>query len=112
MDDFRAIYRILKTLSRAIDEEEFDPACLSAEALKVSERRRNALLVMLVENGYVEGVEAVRYRSSADPWPRARLVAPRITLKGLEYLQENAIMRRCADAALGVADRALGAVMG
>lgn len=107
MDDFRAIYRILKTLSAAIDDEEFDPARLSAEALKVSERRRNALLVMLVENGYVDGVETVRYRSDPDPWPSARLVAPRITLKGLEYLQENSIMRKCASVALGAVGAAV-----
>ena len=107
MDDFRAIYRILKTLSDAIDSEEFDLSRLSAEALGISPRRLNALLVMLSENGYVDGVEAVRYASSADPWPRARVGAPRLTLKGLEYLHENAVMRRCARVALGVVEKAL-----
>lgn len=33
MDDFKAVYRILKTLSDAIDDDEFDPARLSAEEL-------------------------------------------------------------------------------
>lgn len=107
MDDFKAVYRILKTLSDAIDDDEFDPARLSAEELGVAPRRLNALLVMLAENGYVDGVEAVRYRSSADPWPHARVGAPRITLKGLEYLHENGVMRRCANVALGIADRLL-----
>lgn len=114
MDDFRAIYRILRTLSDAIDDEEFDPARISAEALHLSERRRNALLVMLVENGYVMGVKSVQYGSSHDPWPQAHLVAPRITLKGLEYLCENSLMQRCARRALGVAEpaaAALGAVL-
>lgn len=83
MDDFKTAHRILKTLSDAIDDE-FDPARLSAEELGVAPRRFNALLVMLAENGYIDGVEAVRYRSSADPWPHARVGAPRITLKGLE----------------------------
>ena len=50
MDDFRAIYRILKTLSDAIDDEAFDLARLSAEALGVTPRRLNALLVMMTEN--------------------------------------------------------------
>ena len=103
MDDFRAIYRILKTLSDAIDDEAFDLARLSAEALGVTPRRLNALLVMMTENGYVDGVEALCYQSGADPWPRARVTAPRITLRGLEYLHENGVMRRCAELALGVA---------
>lgn len=107
MDDFRTIYRILKTLSSAIDCEEFDPERLSPNALNVSERRLNALLVMLAENGYVDGVAVKRYIDSSDPWPQARMTAPRITLKGLEYLHENSLMRKCADMALGIANRAL-----
>lgn len=103
MSDFRVIYRILRELSDAIDSEELDPDRLTPAAVGASERRFNALLVMLVENGYVEGVTARRYVSSHDPWPRAQLVAPRITLKGLEYLHENSIMKRCAEVALGVA---------
>ena len=35
MDDFRVMYRILKTLERAMDLDEFDAARLSAEALGV-----------------------------------------------------------------------------
>ena len=61
MSDFRVIYRILRELSDAIDAEEYDPRRLAAEAVGTSERRFNALLVMLVENGYVEGVTARRY---------------------------------------------------
>lgn len=103
MNDFRVIYRILRELSAAIDADEFDPQRLTPEAVGTSEKRFNALMVMLVENGYVEGVTARRYVSSPDPWPRAQMVAPRITLKGLEYLHENSIMKRCAEVALGVA---------
>lgn len=103
MSDFRVIYRILRELSDAIDADEFDPQRLTPGAVGASDRRFNALMVMLVENGYVEGVTARRYASSPDPWPRAQVVAPRITLKGLEYLHENSIMRRCAEVAVGIA---------
>ena len=64
MSDFRVIYRILRELSDAIDAEEFDAQRLTPDAVGTSERRFNALLVMLVENGYVEGVTARRYVSS------------------------------------------------
>ena len=60
MGDFQAIYRMLKTLSDAIDGEEFDASRLSAEAMGVTPRRLNTLLVMMAENGYVDGAEAVR----------------------------------------------------
>ena len=103
MSDFRVIYRILRTLSDAIDAEEYDPQRLTPEAVGASERRFNALMVMLLENGYVEGVAARRYASSRDPWPTAAIVAPRITLKGLEYLHENSLMKRCAEMAVGIA---------
>ena len=103
MSDFRVIYRILRELSDAIDAEELDPQRLTPEAVGASERRFNALMVMLVENGYVEGVTARRYASSRDPWPKAALVAPRITLKGLEYLHGNPLMKRCAEVAVGIA---------
>ena len=99
MSDFRVIYRILRGLSDAIDAEELDPQRLTPEAVGASERRFNALMVMLVENGYVEGVTARRYASSPDPWPRAQLVAPRITLKGLEYLHENCLITSQIDTA-------------
>lgn len=101
MSDFRVIYRILRTLSDAIDADEFDPRRLTPEAVGTSERRLNALMVILAENGYVEGVTARRYASSPDPWPRAQVVAPRITLKGLEYLCSNEIMKWCAEVAAG-----------
>ncbi len=32
------------------------------------------------------------------------IVAPRITLKGLEYLQENPLMEKAADLAKGIAE--------
>lgn len=39
MSDFRVIYRILRTLSDAIDAEEYDPQRLTPEAVGVSEQR-------------------------------------------------------------------------
>lgn len=107
MNDFKAIYRILKALSDAIDFEQFDASRISPEAVGVSARRLNALLAMLAQAGYVEGFSVRSYVSSADPWPTVTPVAPRITLKGLEYLAENSLMRKCADAAMGIVSTVL-----
>ncbi len=51
MNDFKAIYRILRALSDAIDFEEFDAARISPETIGTSARRLNALLAMLAQNG-------------------------------------------------------------
>ena len=37
-------------------------------------------------------------------YPRVALTRPEITLKGLEYLEENSLMRRAADMAKGIID--------
>lgn len=102
MEDFRATYRILKALRDAMDTGEPDMSVLTPEALDVSEARLNALWAMLADNGYVGGVHVGRYVS--DPAPRVSLSRPEITLKGLEYLEENSLMRKAASLARGVAD--------
>lgn len=62
-----------------MDCEEFDKQAISAEALGISEARRVALLRMLAESGYIQ--QRIDFR-------------PEITLKGLEYLEENSLMKR------------------
>jgi hypothetical protein len=56
---------------------------------------------MLAHNGYVEGISVKR---SLDGDIAISLSGPRITLKGLEYLQENSLMRKAAALAKGITD--------
>ena len=102
MKDFRTIYAILKVLADAMDAGEVDLRLLDPERLGVSENRRNALLAMLVDEGYIEGVHAPRYADRKDR--PVYLMRPSITLKGLEYLEENSMMRKAADIAKGIID--------
>lgn len=101
MDNFKIIYKILKYLETAMDYDEVDTSRLSAEALNVSENRRIGILEMLVKEGYVDGVGVTR---SVDGNVLLSMDAPRITLKGLEYLQENSIMAKAARTAKGIAE--------
>jgi hypothetical protein len=101
MEDFRAIYKILKVLDRGLDDDEFDQETIGPEALGVSENRRDALLAMLADEGYVSGVTVRHYLDR--PQPVVIIESPRVTLRGLEYLQENSLMRRAADIARGIA---------
>ena len=101
MEDFGAIYKILKTLDRGLDGDEFDQNDIGPEALGVSENRRDALLAMLADEGHVGGVTVRRCLDR--PQPVVIIESPRVTLRGLEYLQENSLMRRAADIARGIA---------
>ena len=101
MDNFKAVYRILSTLEKAMDLPEFDTSQIGASALGVSEQRWARYMEMMVDVGYVKGVsveEDIRGALMVDT------AGIRITLKGLEYLQENSIMQRIYKAARGIKD--------
>ena len=85
MDAFKAVYKILTVLERAMDYPEFDIEQIGPEALGVSKERWNRYIEMMADVGYIKGV-SIKYD---------------ITLKGLEYLQENSIMQRLYQAAKG-----------
>lgn len=101
MEEFRTIYRILKILREAMEYEEFDLAAISPDTLGVSKPKWEQLMAMLVTNGYIEGVAIVPILGRQ---AGVKLTAPRITLKGLEYLQENSLMKKAANLAKGIAD--------
>lgn len=102
MEDFKIIYKILKALHDAMDFEEFSHEAISPEVLGITQARWNVLMAMLVKNGYVEDV-------ALTPILGRQVVAslgrrPQITLKGLEYLEENSMMKKAAKAAKGIID--------
>lgn len=78
MYNFIAIYRILSYLEQALDYDEPDMSQISSSALELSANRWIALLRLLEDAGYIE---VFGHRT-------------RITLRGLEYLQQNSLMQR------------------
>lgn len=101
MDNFRVIYRILRYLEKAMDYDEPDMMCISAEALKLTDHRWMMVMEMLSKEGYIDGLSVQR---GVDGSVVISSSTPRITLKGLEYLQENSLMKKAAELAKGVAD--------
>lgn len=101
MDNFKVIYRLLRTLETAMDAEKVSPDKISAEALGISRERWVALLEMLVKARYIEGVAVTR---ANDGYTAVSLNSPRITLRGLEYLEENSLMRKASALAEGIAE--------
>ena len=86
-----------------MDYEVLDIRKLSADNLDVTEPKRRALIGKKKKNGYVEGFQAIQY--IGDPTPNIEgLEGIRITLKGLEYLEENSLMQKAARLAKGIAE--------
>lgn len=93
MENFIAIYKILSFLEKNLDYTSFDEKNILPEVLGITKERRDALLVKLMKNGYMEGMEAIYY---IDEGPIIVFSRPSITLAGLEYLAENKFMRRAS----------------
>ena len=100
MEDFRIIYKILRILQKAMDLEEFDKNTISNDALGLSLPKWSRLMAMLLNEGYITGVKTWNAMDCA--YPRVVLTRPELTLKGLEYLEENGLMKKAANIAKGI----------
>lgn len=99
MDNFKAVYKILSQLEKDMDQEYVSLEKIDASALCVSEQRWIRYIEMMADAGYIKGVRISR-DVCGDLNCDARDV--QITLKGLEYLQENSIMQRMYKAVKGI----------
>lgn len=86
-----------------MDYEHVDIRRLSADNLGITESKRKVLLGMLLKNGYVEGFQVIQYIGDQAPNIEG-LEGIRITLKGLEYLEENSLMQKASRLAKGIAE--------
>ena len=101
MDNFKAVYTILAALEAAMDCPEFDVDQIGPEALGVSRERWARYIEMMADVGYIKGVSVTSHLRVGSVVDAKNI---RITLKGLEYLQENSIMKKIYNAAKGVVD--------
>ena len=109
MEEFKAIYQILEAVRVAMDYEKFDFNNISPERLKITEQKRDELLVLLLKKGYLEGGVMIPllkkgYLEGGVMIPLYGgdvgikwLGKPRITLDGLEYLEENSMMKKSGE---------------
>ena len=100
-DNFKCIYKILKALEKAMDYSEFDISQISHERLEISKERWSRYLEMMLDVGYVKGLNIYEDITGETIVENNGM---RITLKGLEYLSENAIMQRMYKTAVGIKD--------
>lgn len=99
MREFDIIYKLLKILRTSMDYEEFDKELISNTALGISEAKWEYIIEMLVNDGYITGVTVQRMMGDV---ANIKINRPRITLKGLEYLEENSLMKKAAAIAKGI----------
>lgn len=98
MDNFKVIYKILKVLENAMDCDEIDKSLLKAENFKISENRFENIIKMLVQEEYITGVIIVDMMGMHG----IKFDNVQITLKGLEYLSENSLMKKAANIAKSI----------
>lgn len=97
MNNFKAIYKILRLLDKHKGDERFDYALISAGALKIPFEAWEQLMIELQESGYMKGL--VYTQSLSESFPHiVEPIRPRITLKGMEYLEDNSMMKRVGEA--------------
>ena len=106
MDNFKAVYKILSALEKMMDLPEVNVDLISAEKLEVSKERWARYLEMMADVEYIKGVDFSK-DITGEYIVDARNI--RITLKGLEYLQENSIMQKLYKAAKGLKEITPGA---
>ena len=61
MDNFKAVYRILSALEKAMDQPAFDVQQIGHEALGVTQERWGRYMEMMADAGYIKGVEIQRF---------------------------------------------------
>lgn len=86
-----------------MDFEEFDDNSISPEALNVTKERRNKLLIEMQRNGYISGLTTFKNLGQQTTHIREPLKI-NITLKGLEYLSDNSMMKKAANLIKGIKD--------
>lgn len=99
MNNFKIIYKILRLFERALDYEEFDVSSINETDLGIRKERLDGILRMLVDDGYLLGIIYKPNLSGVKITKNARII-----LKGLEYLEENSLMKKASDVAKGIID--------
>lgn len=101
MDNFNIIYKILKVLEASMDYEEFDINIISAETLNIRQNRWNAIMEMMIDNKYIKGAVVINSIGGRTVKVNKDI---RITLDGLEYLENNSMMTKAKNIAKGIKD--------
>ena len=88
MDNLKVVYKVLVGIEASMYSNRFDGTFL--EALKIPEERRNRILQSMIGEGLIDGFERVNYVGGCG----FKAIEPRLTIQGMEFLQENSTMQK------------------
>ncbi len=101
-DMFKIIYVILTELYEAKKAgEKIDTEAISSERLGIPSGYLADIIIELIDNGYVKGVS---YRVTKSGRVFSPIEDMSVTLAGVEYLQENSMMKKVHEALKNVKD--------
>lgn len=101
VDNFKAVYKILSSLEEQMDKPSVDISKFDNEQLGISKERWNKYIEMMEDVGYIKGC---RIYANINNEVICDVENIKITLKGLEYLQENSIMQCIYKTTKGIKD--------
>jgi len=102
MDTMKAIYKILETLEKSLDEEDFDFNQIRPEAIGISEYKWHRIIGIMMNEGFIDGFMEIQTLGMR--FPQYKIVSPTITFKGLVYLAENSNIAKIINAAKLIKD--------
>lgn len=100
-DNFKIIYKILSKLEKDMDKPSVDIDAISYEVLCITEHRWLNIIEMLCRDGYIIGVTINREIEGNKNYNCDNMA---ITIKGLEFLKNNSLMKKAYNTAKGITD--------
>ena len=95
MENSKIIYSILKALDGYLDVPAPDFQRITPEQLGITGMRWERILIMMQEAGLITGI--VTEQCLSDPEPVICVpIHPRLTMKGLEHIENNSLMAKSA----------------
>ena len=100
-DNFKIIYKILSQLEKDMDKPSADIDAISYEILCITENRWLNIIEMLCRDGYIIGVTINREIEGNKNYNCDNMA---ITIKGLEFLKNNSLMKKAYKTTKGITD--------
>lgn len=100
--ELRTVYKVLKRIHAAEQLDETDPDMFAPEVFDIDAAQRDRIMAMLQAEGLINGVIVRKYVGQRRETVLIDWQALEVTLKGLQYLEENSAMRKAAEEAKGI----------
>ena len=112
MNDFKVMANILAAVRQCEHDRQMNLSYYDLEVLKTDEITRDSIVAKLQKDGYVEGFFVIDDIDNQQyPYVVWNRSAPRITIKGLTFIEENKPLKKAMEAIrhtlLGVATNKL-----